>query len=253
MPGVGHVVANVDDPAVVMAALAAPGQTWVALGSRWTEDARVCPRCGDAGRRDGVDWRCGCGLRRPTPQWWLEGDELVTEGLRLPLDLSLPGGANRVNAMAALAAAVRLGVPPGPAVEAMRGIADVAGRCALVEHSRHQVRLILAKNPASWLEALAAVAETESPVVLAFNSEGVDGRDPSWLYDVPFTHLHGRRVTVTGRRATDMLVRLEMAGLTDVHEAPDLTSAITAQPTAAVEIIANYTAFQDARKLLGRG
>ena len=41
-------------------------------------------------------------------------------------------------------------------------------------------------------------------------------------------------------------------GLTDLHEAPDLTSAIAAQPAATVEVIANYTAFQDARKLLSR-
>lgn len=252
-PGVGHVVANVDDPAVVMAALAAPGQTWVAMGSRWTEDARVCPRCGDPCRRDGSDWGCGCGLRRPAPQWWLEKDELVTEGLRLPLGLALPGEANRVNAMAAVAAAARLGVDPASAVEAMRGITDVAGRYAVVEHSHHRVRLILAKNPASWLEALTAVAETDHQVVIAFNSEGVDGRDPSWLYDVRVACLQGRRVTVTGRRATDMLVRLEMAGLTDLHEAVDLTSAIATQSADTVEVIANYTAFQDARKLLARG
>jgi UDP-N-acetylmuramyl tripeptide synthase len=112
------------------------------------------------------------------------------------------------------------------------------------------VRLLLAKNPASWLEALTLVADTEGPVVVAFNSEGVDGRDPSWLYDVDFSGLRGRRVTVTGRRATDMLVRLEMAGLTDLHEAPDLATALSSQPAPTVEVIANYTAFQDARKLL---
>lgn len=250
MPGVGHVVANADDPAVVMAALAAPGRTWVALGARWTDDARVCPRCGDSCRRDGVDWGCACGLRRPRPQWWLEDDDLVTEGLRLRLRLSLPGEANRSNALAAVAAAARLGVPPVRAVEAVRAIADVAGRYGLAEHSHHQVRLLLAKNPASWLEALATVAGTDCPVVLVFNSEGVDGRDPSWLYDVDFGALRGRRVTVTGRRATDMLVRLEMAGLCDLHEAADLPAAIAAQPGATVEMIANYTAFQEARRLL---
>jgi len=251
MPGVGHVVANVDDPAVVTAALAAPGQTWVALGSRWVDDSRVCPRCGDSCRRDGEDWSCAaCGLHRPTPQWWLEGDDLVTAGVRLPLGLALPGDANRANALAAVAAAVRLGVPPARAVAAVREIADVAGRYGLVEHSHHRVRLLLAKNPASWLEALATVAGSGCPVVLAFNSEGVDGRDPSWLYDVDFTALRGRRVTVTGRRATDMLVRLEMAGLTDLHEAPDLSSAIAGQPADTVEMVANYTAFQEARRLL---
>ncbi len=250
MPGVPHVVANVDDPAVVMAALAAPRQTWVALGSRWTEDGRVCPRCGDACRHEGEDWDCTCGLRRPEPQWWLEGDALVGAGTRLPLGLSLPGEANRSNALAAVAAATRLGVAPARAVQAVRSIADVAGRYGLVEHSHHRVRLLLAKNPASWLEALLTVSGGGCPVVVAFNSEGVDGRDPSWLYDVGFSALQGRRVTVTGRRSTDMLVRLEMAGLTDLHEAADLAAAIASQPGSDVEVIANYTAFQEARRLL---
>jgi len=250
LPGVAHVVANVDDPAVVLAALAAPGQTWVALGSRWTGEARVCPQCGDSCRHDGEDWGCACGLRRPEPQWWLEGDDLVTRGTRLPLDLSLPGEVNRSNALAAVAAAARLGVPPVRAVRAVREIGEVSGRYGHAEHSHHRVRLLLAKNPASWLEALATVAGSEEPVVLAFNSDGVDGRDPSWLYDVDFADLRGRRVTATGRRATDMLVRLEMAGLTDLHRSPDLASAIAAQPAASVEVIANYTAFQEARRLL---
>ncbi len=45
-------------------------------------------------------------------------------------------------------------------------------------------------------------------MVLLFNAEGVDGRDPSWLYDVSFASLRGRDVRVQGRRATDLLVRL---------------------------------------------
>ena len=44
---------------------------------------------------------------------------------------------------------------------------------------------MLAKNPAGWLEIIHMVADNDHPLVLAFNSDGVDGRDPSWLYDVP--------------------------------------------------------------------
>ncbi len=252
MPGVAHVVANADDPAVVMAALAAPEQTWVGLGTGWTGDTQVCPRCGDECLREDGDWRCrACELRRPQPQWWVEDDDLVSATDRVHLGLALPGSANRANAAMAVAAAARLGADPQTAVEAIRLITGVAGRYDFFTSEQHRARLILAKNPASWFEALEMVSEYDTPVVLAFNSNGVDGLDPSWLYDVPFAGLAGRPVVVTGRRSTDMHVRLEMDGLTDVRLAPDVRVAIAMQPPGEVHVIANYTAFQDARKVLG--
>jgi UDP-N-acetylmuramyl tripeptide synthase len=253
MGSVPHVVANASDPAVVMAASAAQAQTWVAVGSRWTQDGHVCPRCGGECVHEGADWGCAeCGLRRPTPDWWLDGDDLVSDQVRLPLHLALPGEANRANAAMAVAAAVLAGADPAEALGAVREIAAVAGRYAVAEHEGRRARLVLAKNPAGWLESLAMVAGTPEPVILAFNSDGVDGRDPSWLYDVPFGDLAGRRVMVTGRRATDMLVRLEMAGLTDIGSTTDVLTALETLPEGDVTVIANYTAFQEARQALGR-
>jgi lipid II isoglutaminyl synthase (glutamine-hydrolysing) len=253
MASVPHVVASASDPAVVMAASAAQAQTWVAVGSRWTQDGHVCPRCGGECIHEGADWGCHrCGLRRPTPDWWLEGDDLVSYQVRLPLRLAIPGEVNRANAAMAIATAARQGVEPAHALAALRDIAAVAGRYAVVEHKGRRARLVLAKNPAGWLESLAMVAATSGPVVLAFNSDGVDGRDPSWLYDVPFGDLAGRRVMVTGRRATDMLVRLEMAGLTDIASTTDVLTALETLPEGEVTVIANYTAFQEARQVLAR-
>jgi UDP-N-acetylmuramyl tripeptide synthase len=251
LPRVGHVVANADDPAVVMAARAAAEQTWVGLGTGWTGDTQVCPRCGDECLREAGDWSCRrCDLRRPRPRWWIEGDDLVNATERVRLSLALPGAVNRSNAAMAVAAAARLGVTARAAVAAIQDIAAVAGRYHVFETQQHRAQLILAKNPASWFEALAMVAGTDTPVVLAFNSEGVDGLDPSWLYDVPFAGLAGRPVAVTGRRGTDMHVRLEMDGLDDVRLAPDVRAAIAMMPAGDVHVIANYTAFQDARKVL---
>ncbi|MGI9157425.1 MAG: MurT ligase domain-containing protein [Marmoricola sp.] len=250
--GASHVVANADDPAVVMAALAATDQTWVGLGAGWTGDTRVCPRCGGECLREAGSWSCRrCDLCRPRPQWWIEDDELVSATDRVTLGLALPGAVNRRNAAMAVTAAALLGVAPQPAIEAIRDIATVAGRYDVFEGEHHRARLILAKNPASWIEALALVSESDTPVVLAFNSDGVDGLDPSWLYDVAFADLAGRPVVVTGRRGTDMHVRLEMDGLTDVRLAPDVRAAIAMVPAGDVHVIANYTAFQDARKVLG--
>lgn len=249
--GAGHAVANADDPAVVMAALAARDQTWVAAGARWTQDALVCPRCGGECERDDERWSCRCGLHRPEPQWWVQGDELVGPTGRVRLALSLPGDVNTANAAMAVAATARLGVPPETAAAAMRDISAVRGRYDVFVTASHRARLILAKNPASWAEALDTVAAAPAPVVLAFNSDGVDGRDPSWLYDVPFADLAGRTLVVTGRRATDMLVRLEMDGLDEVAVAPDAAAAVAMLPPGDVNVIANYTAFQEARRVLG--
>lgn len=248
--GAEHVVANVDDPAVVMAALAARNQTWVSAGGQWRQDSAACPRCGRELVRTDDDWSCWCGLRRPRPHWSLDGPELVGAGQRVALDLSLPGAVNRRNAAMAVATAARHGVSPRRAVGALRDISSVAGRYEVFTVGRHRARLLLAKNPASWLEALDVAAEARTPMLLCFNSEGVDGRDPSWLYDVPFDSLAGRPIVVTGRRATDLLVRLEMDGLQGVMRADDVSTALDLLPSGDMHVVANYTAFQDARRAL---
>jgi hypothetical protein len=103
---------------------------------------------------------------------------------------------------------------------------------------------MLAKNPAGWLEILQLVNENRNPVVLAFNAEGVDGRDPSWLYDVDFTPLRGRTVKVQGHRATDLLVRLDHDDVAAEPVPGPLAAALWRLPAGAVDVIANYSAFR---------
>lgn len=249
MSGVGTVVANADDPDTVWPALAARSQVWVAAGQSWIEDSLTCPSCGARFRREADGWSCTCGLRRPSPDWWLEGDELVSPSLRLPLDLAVPGSFNRANAAMAVAAASIAGADPAKALVAMREIRSVGGRYAWHDVEGHHLRLLLAKNPAGWLELLDLVRGSDKPLVLGFNSEGVDGRDPSWLYDVPFEVLAGREIAVYGRRATDVRVRLEIAGI-QPRVRSSLLDAVADLPTGPVDVLANYTAFQDARREL---
>ena len=68
-----------------------------------------------------------------------------------------------------------------------------------------------------------------------------------------FSGIDGRQVVVTGRRATDMLVRLEMEGVSGVLEAPDAVAALEMLPQGPVDVVANYTAFQDVRRELSHG
>ena len=60
------------------------------------------------------------------------------------------------------------------------------------------MRLLLAKNPAGWLEAFDVLDEPPVPVLLSVNARELDGRDTSWLWDVDYRVLRGRPVFVTG-------------------------------------------------------
>lgn len=249
-PGV-DVVANADDPMVVWAAGAAGRVTWFSAGQRWRDDSWVCPQCGAAIIRDRDDWRCaGCDLRRPAPQWTAFDREVVgPDGGRYEIKLALPGRVNVGNAATALAVAARFGVDPDAAAPQLSEVASVAGRYAQVERDGRLIRLLLAKNPASWLEALD-MAE-RAPTVLAVNARGPDGLDTSWLFDVDFSSLRGRQVIITGDRAYDLAVRLEVNQVPFTHVAT-FGQAVTAVPPGRLEVIANYTAFQDIRAELDR-
>ncbi|MEV0273010.1 MurT ligase domain-containing protein [Hamadaea sp. NPDC050747] len=249
-----HVVANADDPMVVYAAGAHPADevTWFSAGQRWQDDSHVCPACGGHIQRgEAGGWACANGdLRRPSPQWTLlDGEVVAPDGVPHEVKLQLPGTVNLGNAATALAVAARFGVNPVDAIPRLGSVASVAGRYAQVERDGRLVRLLLAKNPASWLEAfeMADVA----PTLLAINARDPDGLDTSWLYDVDFSPLRGRQVLVSGDRAMDLAVRLEINGVPFTH-VKTFADAVAAVPQGRLEVIANYTAFQDIRAELDR-
>jgi len=247
----GTVVANADDPLVAWAAGTAPNVRWVGAGQLWRSDAVGCPACDGpvTFAAEGPGWSSTCGLARPTPVVWLQGDELVfDDGRRLAVSLSLPGRCNRANAAMAVAAASVLGVEPAAALEAMAPVGDVEGRFATVSAGDVTVRLLLAKNPAGWTELLEVLEDDDDPVVVAVNARVADGHDPSWLWDVAFERLAGRRVVATGERARDLAVRLRHAGVSHVT-VPDQLAALGAAGAAHVQYVGNYTAFQDLRRL----
>jgi lipid II isoglutaminyl synthase (glutamine-hydrolysing) len=249
------VVANADDPAVVWPALAARRQVWVAVGVHWTADSVVCPACGGRCTRSAGDWSCSsCSLRRPHPDWWLEDDVLCSATSRTRLPLRLPGRFNIANAAQAVVAAhVVDGVPLQVAAARLSHVTSVGGRFEEVRFRGHDLRVMLAKNPAGWLELLDLMKPDRHPLVLMFNAEGVDGRDPSWLYDVSFAPLRGRTVVVQGRRATDLLVRLEHDAVAARAVEGSLADALWQLPTGRVDVVGNYTAFRRAVQEVRRG
>jgi UDP-N-acetylmuramyl tripeptide synthase len=239
-----RVVANASDPHVVWAAEPAE-PTWIALGAPWRSDAATCPRCAAL-----LDWSAdrfacaACGFAQPETPHHLDGDVLVLGDERVPMHLRLPGSWNRMNAALALAAAhLHFDVPLGRAVSGIAGVEVVSGRFSTRKLADGRTaRVLLAKNPAGWTEVLRWLADHESGVVLAVNAHVADGRDPSWLWDVPYELLRGVPVAASGERALDVAVRLDYGGVECFVE-PDPLAAASRLPGDNVVVIASYTQF----------
>ncbi|CAN3131310.1 MurT ligase domain-containing protein [Mycobacterium sp. smrl_JER01] len=247
------VVANCDDVLMTSAAYDSPNVVWVAAGGGWASDSVSCPRSGEVIVRDGAHWySTGCEFKRPDPQWWFDDTHIHgPDGLTLPMSLILPGAVNRGNATQAVAAAVTLGADPAAAVAAVSAVDEVAGRYRTVQVGAHTVRILLAKNPAGWQEALSMVDRDAAGVVIAVNGQVPDGEDLSWLWDVRFEHFDSVPVVAAGERGTDLAVRLGYAGVehTLVH---DTLAAVASCPPGHVEVLANYTAFLHLNRVLNR-
>jgi lipid II isoglutaminyl synthase (glutamine-hydrolysing) len=246
------VVANCDDPLVVWAASAANRVIWVSAGQRWQADAAVCPACGGVIARSAAGWSSECGLVRPTPDWAVTGQSVFDPaGVEHNVALAIPGEVNIGNAALAAAAATLWDVAPADAFAAMTGIAAVEGRYFRATYDGVKTRLLLAKNPAGWTEALSMLPPDKGGVVVAVNARAADGRDPSWLWDVPFEKLRGRFAVATGERSRDVAVRLRYAGVDHVRIDDEGAAIRAAGRSGPVEVLANYTAFQTYRQVVG--
>jgi len=243
------IIANADDPLVTWAASSSRRVVWVAAGQAYREDAWSCPSCGGVMQRPGEDWFCpSCGFRRPQPHWALRGDQVIDpQGSAWPIRLQLPGRANLSNATSTAAVAAVFGVHPQVALQRMESVQAVAGRYESVNVAGREVRLLLAKNPAGWLETFTLIDPAPAPVVLSVNALGADGTDTSWLWDVDYERLVGHPVFVMGQRRLDLAVRLEVAGV-HFQVVDSIAQAVAAAPPGRIEAIANYTAFQQLRR-----
>ncbi|GAA4805639.1 MurT ligase domain-containing protein [Tomitella cavernea] len=258
-------VANADDVLVSSVAFDAPDVVWVAAGAGWTNDSAGCPRCGEPIVRPDAEagpahdphpaWHCsGCTLARPQADWSVDGDVLSgPEGFTATLGLRIPGRANLGNAAQAVAAAVAVGVPPADAARAVGTVTEVAGRYRAVQRGPHRLRMLLAKNPAGWQEALSMSDKAADGLVIAVNGQVPDGEDLSWLWDVDFEALAGNSapIVAAGERGTDLAVRLAYAGVEHTLE-KNVLRAVDRCPPGRVEVLANYTALSGLDRALER-
>jgi lipid II isoglutaminyl synthase (glutamine-hydrolysing) len=249
-------VLNADDPLVAdlgrdRELARRPGVTYFGLDDpsqalpelQHAHDAKHCRRCGApyAYARAFVGhlghYACpNCGADRPEPD--VVGERIELHGMsgstvrvshpegRGEIQLPLPGLYNVYNALAALAASVRLGVRMEQAIAGLETVEAAFGRVETVEVGGLPVSILLIKNPAGANEVLRTlrleangVADGENgsglDLWVALNDRIADGRDISWVWDADFELLagHVRRVICAGTRAAEMAVRLKYAGI----------------------------------------
>ena len=213
-------VGDVDDPFVALALSSANQSHSVSFGGRKHLDGAVCPRCGVYLNWTKNNFKCACGLTNTSPSEIFES-----------------GTAAFRNAKLANVAGKLLG---GKAIAI-----DEKSLERSVERNYKGVKanLRLTKNPASWTEALNSV--TGEDVVLIVNSREVDGIDTSWLWDISFAQLQGKRVVVCGERGLDIAYRLHVEGI-EAELTSNFTDAMSKFSTGSyVHVLAAYTAFHE--------
>ena len=242
-------------------------------------DAKHCRRCGHpyTYARAFVGhlghYSCpNCGAERPAPE--VAATEIELRGMdgsrsrvrtpegEIELDLPLPGLYNVYNALAAVAAGLRLGVAPERIAAALSEMRAAFGRVETIPVAGTPVSILLIKNPAGANEVLRTLQLEsrdggEIDLWIALNDRIADGRDVSWIWDADFELLAGavRRVVCAGTRAPEMALRLKYAGWDEgrIEVVPEIGASLDAAVDGAegrLFALPTYTALLELRKLL---
>jgi len=187
--------------------------------------------------------------------------EVTVGGKRHRGKLAVPGVYNLYNALGALASATLAKTSPELALKAFSETSAAFGRVEAIEWRGRRILLLLIKNPTGCTQVIETflVRAHEPKVLIAINDNYADGRDVSWLWDVPFERLAAAqrpKFIASGTRATDMALRLHYAGLESQVEgelvnALDRLAAIIPEGETGY-ILPTYTAMLALRKLIGR-
>jgi UDP-N-acetylmuramyl tripeptide synthase len=217
-------VAPANDPNVVWS-VAGRRTDWVDAETFSNLDAVVCPRCHHlltGVHTDRAHWWCRCGLSCPHSRVVQRDDLLIVDDRCTRAPLALRGRWQHANRALAVTAATALGVPVDGAIAATTRLDRVGRRRqSLPTASGRRAPLVLVKNPAGWMATIQDLQHERTALLIVQNDAAPDGRDPSWLWDVPFEALAPRRVVASGTRALDVAVRIAAAGLDVVGVEPD--------------------------------
>lgn len=234
-------------------------------------DGLLCPKCQHILRYHlrtyaGLgDYFCPhCGFHRPKLTYAVTKlTELTPTSSTFDIDgheytINVGGLYNIYNALAAYAVGRQFGVSPQQIQEAFESDERVFGRQEVINVDGKEVTLILAKNPVGLNQVLDMIATDQEQFSLGFllNAHYADGIDTSWIWDgdfEQFAHADVRQYLAGGERYRDISTRLQMAGVANLWQEPNLDQVIQKikkMPTTRVYILATYTAVLQLRKLL---
>ena len=219
-----------------------------ATAHRTVSDSDRCPFCGSRLVFSRVfyghigHYTCPTGdFKRPQPRVAVTAVGTTDEqgsaftvaigGKRQDVSIALPGTYNLYNGLAALAVADGLGIGPEVAIGALATTAAAYGRVEQIAIDGRRIYLLLIKNPAGFTQVLETflLSQKKPYVLFAINDLAADGRDVSWLWDVPLEALTAThpQVITSGIRAADMTLRLKYADIA-VTQTDDLEAALRA-------------------------
>ncbi len=134
--------------------------------------------------------------------------------------VNLPAVYNIYNAAGVITALGEMGLDLDRAVNAVGSFHCGFGRMEKFALGQQGARVMLVKNPAGCDQVLRFLAALSGDLELAvlLNDNDADGTDISWIWDAEFEALCAlgtrlRRVYVSGKRASDLFIRLKYAGV----------------------------------------
>lgn len=182
------------------------------------------------------------------------------QGKELYFRVPLVGLYNAYNALAAISAALELGIAPYLIQQALHSYKSVFGRAEKFKYNERNILVQLIKNPTGASEVLRTVNQnTCAKLLIIINDNYADGRDVSWLWDADFELLkdYPNNIIISGIRAYDMAVRMKYAGFDEskIEVIDDIKKAVFSaidgiDKGEQLLIMPTYTALLEMQKFL---
>lgn len=186
--------------------------------------------------------------------------QFIIDNQPVTVELELQGVYNIYNAAAALALTRTIigdTLNSDALIDALSHVTPAFGRGETVTVGGQPLELVLVKNPSGFRLGLSSFKAEGYQTMIAINDDYADGRDMSWLWDVPFDSLREFGVLqISGIRAYDMALRLQYDEIPVTNVTPNLSDALQHFITSAGDqpkrIFCTYTAMLALRRDLAR-
>lgn len=253
------VIANADDPQIAFIGKKANKHKFYSVNDNFKKDKELshsvdsitCPKCNNSLDFINIsyshigEYKCSnCGFKNP-------------ESSKFEIKTNIKGTYNIYNLTTSIIAATEIfGIDEKNAIESISTFTPAFGRQEVVSIGGKNVMLLLSKNPTGFNESLKVAVDNESDAFLILLNDRIpDGRDISWIWDVDFEFLKGRKkIFVSGDRAYDMANRLHYGGVKSEvfsNYKTAYSKALSAtENSKMLTILPTYSAMLEVRKII---